>query len=124
MKDIEDLNDIKLLVDEFYARVQQDPLLSPIFALRITDWAPHLDTMYRFWNAALFGVRNYTGNPFSKHVELPVDGPHFQQWINLFYKTVEQHFEGPTADEAKRKVMLMAHTFYSRIQERREKMST
>jgi len=121
MKDIEGLDDIRFLVDGFYTQVRQDPLLSPVFALRITHWGPHLDTMYRFWNAALFGVREYVGNPFAKHAALPIDGPHFEQWIRLFYDQVEKHFEGPVADEAKRKAMIMAHTFYARIQERREK---
>ena len=124
MKDIEGLEDIRSLVDEFYTQVRQDPLLSPVFATRITDWGPHLDTMYRFWNAALFGVREYTGNPFMKHAGLPIDGPHFEQWIKLFYETVERTFEGPIADEAKRKAMIMAHTFYARIQEGREKESS
>jgi hemoglobin len=121
MRDLEGLDDIRFVVDVFYNKVRKDALLSPVFAMRITDWQPHLDTMYRFWNAALFGVREYVGNPFGKHAELPIDGPHFEQWIKLFYETLEEHFEGPVADEAKRKAMIMAHTFYARIQERREK---
>ena len=76
MRDIEGLDDIRFVVYEFYIQVRQDALLSPVFALRIADWQPHLDTMYRFWNAALFGVREYVGNPFVKHAELPIDGPH------------------------------------------------
>lgn len=119
MRDIEGLEDIRFLVDGFYTQVQQDPLLSPVFASRIQDWQPHLDIMYRFWNAALFGERGYVGNPFAKHAELSIDGPHFERWIKLFYETVEKHFEGPVADDAKRRAMIMAHTFYARIQERK-----
>ena len=55
--DIRDLEDIKLMVDAFYQKVKQDPLLAPVFNEKIADWGPHLDTMYRFWNAALFNVR-------------------------------------------------------------------
>ncbi len=118
MKDIEDINDIKLLVDEFYAKVRKDDLLAPVFALRIKgDWQPHLDTMYRFWNAALFQVREYVGNPFSKHAKLPIDGPHFERWIKLFYETLDEHFTGPVADEAKSRSMVMAVTFYQRLYE-------
>lgn len=119
-KDIESLDDIKLLVDTFYGKVQLDGLLGPVFIARIRDWQPHLDIMYKFWNAALFGVRAYVGNPFAKHAALPLDAPHFEQWINLFYATLDEHFEGPVTDEAKRKAMLMAHTFYSRISAGRE----
>ncbi len=120
-QDIKGIEDIKFLVDQFYMKVRQDELLAPVFALRITDdWQPHLNTMYRFWNAALFQVREYVGNPFSKHAMLPIDGPHFEQWIKLFYETIEEHFEGPVADEAKARAMIMAHTFYKRIHEQRE----
>jgi hemoglobin len=116
MKDLENINDIKILVDEFYVKVRKDDLLAPVFALRITgDWQPHLNTMYRFWNAALFQVREYVGNPFAKHSMLPIDGPHFEQWIKLFYETIDEHFAGPVADEAKTRSMIMAHTFYQRI---------
>ena len=103
MKDIEGIDDIKLLVDDFYRRVKQDELLAPIFSDRISDWEPHLETMYRFWNAALFQVREYVGNPFARHVNLPVGGVHFERWISLFYKTLDEHFEGPVTTEAKQR---------------------
>lgn len=118
MKDLETIADIKFLVDTFYDKIRKDDLLSPVFALRITgDWQPHLETMYRFWNAALFGEKGYVGNPFSKHAALPIDGPHFEQWIKLFYETIDAHFEGTIADDAKTRSMIMAHTFYRRMHE-------
>ena len=121
MKDLENIDDVKLLVDEFYRKVRNDDLLAPVFALRITDnWQPHLETMYRFWNAALFQVREYRGNPFSKHSLLPIDSVHFEQWIKLFSETLDERFEGPVATEAKARAMIMAHTFHERIQERRQ----
>ena len=113
--DIRDLEDIKLMVDAFYHKVKQDPLLAPIFTEKIADWAPHLDTMYRFWNAALFNVREYTGNPFRKHMPLPLEQKHFERWIDLFYQTIHERFRGEMSNEAKRKAMIMAHTFYSRM---------
>jgi hemoglobin len=116
--DIKTIDDIKFLVDAFYAKVRKDELLSPIFNTRITgDWQPHMETMYKFWNAALFGVREYVGNPFAKHATLPINAPHFEQWINLFYETIDQNFEGTVADQAKSRAMIMAHTFYGRMKE-------
>ncbi len=115
MRDIENIDDIKTFVDDFYIKVRNDNLLAPVFAARITDWQPHLNKMYRFWNAALFQVREYVGNPMAKHSTLPIDGSHFEQWINLFYETLDQYFEGSVTDEAKRRAMIMAHTFYQRI---------
>ena len=66
--DITSLEDIKLMVDEFYKKVKTDQLLSLVFLQHIPeDWQPHLEKMYLFWNAALFGEKGYIGNPFSKH---------------------------------------------------------
>ncbi len=120
-KDIENLDDIKVLVNAFYDKVKRDELLAPVFMSKIPgDWTAHLGIMYRFWNAALFNVREYTGNPFMKHMNLPLGQEHYESWINLFYETVDEQFEGTIADEAKRRAMIMAHTFYSRMQIRKE----
>lgn len=56
MKDIKNIEDIKLFVDEFYSKVSDDQLLSPIFGMRIEsgDWEKHLNRMYDFWNTVLF----------------------------------------------------------------------
>ena len=115
MKDIQNIEDIRILVDRFYTKVRADELLGPVFETRIRDWGPHLDTMYRFWNAALFQVREYVGNPFMKHASLPVDGQHFERWIELFYQTLDENFDGSVAQEAKKRAMIMANTFYNRM---------
>ncbi|MCP2044453.1 group III truncated hemoglobin [Pontibacter sp. HSC-36F09] len=114
--DITGLEDIKVLVDEFYTLVRNDELLAPIFLFRLnTYWKPHLEKMYTFWNAALFGVRGYTGNPFAKHATMPVDGEHFERWLSLFIGTVDTYFEGPMAEEAKKRALIMATNFERRI---------
>ncbi|WP_018477368.1 group III truncated hemoglobin [Pontibacter roseus] len=114
--DINGLEDIKVLVDEFYTLVRNDELLAPIFLFRLnTYWKPHLEKMYTFWNAALFGVKGYTGNPFAKHATMPVDGEHFERWLSLFIGTVDTYFEGPMAEEAKKRALIMATNFERRI---------
>ncbi|WP_242920177.1 group III truncated hemoglobin [Pontibacter liquoris] len=114
--DITGLEDIKVLVDEFYTLVRNDELLAPIFLFRLnTYWQPHLEKMYTFWNAALFGVKGYTGNPFAKHATMPVGGEHFNRWLSLFNTTVDTYFEGPMADEAKNRALIMATNFARRI---------
>lgn len=116
MKDIENIDDIKLLVDEFYGRVRADSLIGPVFLDKITgDWQPHLDKMYAFWNAALFGVIGYKGQPFAKHAPLPIEQEHFERWLGLFMATIDNHFEGRVADDAKNRAVLMADMFLSRL---------
>jgi hemoglobin len=119
--DIRGLEEVKRLVDSFYARVQQDELLAPIFNYRLsTYWVPHLEKMYAFWNAALFGEKGYVGNPFAKHATLPVDSAHFERWLSLFNSTVDTHFEGPMAEDAKKRALLMATTFQRRMTDRQD----
>lgn len=120
--DIQGMEDIKRLVDDFYDKVAQDELLAPIFNYRLSAyWVPHLEKMYTFWNAALFGVKGYMGNPFAKHATMPVDGRHFERWLSLFNETVDACFAGPVAEEAKNRGLIMAATFQRRIQESKGK---
>lgn len=45
--DIAELDDIKLLVNSFYAEVRKDTLMSSIFDEKINDrWPIHLEKMY------------------------------------------------------------------------------
>ena len=116
MKDIEDIADIELFVDEFYIKVREDELIGPIFSAVITgDWQPHLDRMYAFWNAALFNVPGFKGNPFAKHVPLGISQEHFSRWLVLFAATINHHFEGPMAEDAKHRAELMAEMFVSKL---------
>lgn len=114
--DISGIEDIKLMVDDFYSKVQQDELLAPIFNFRLsTHWGPHLEKMYTFWNAALFGVKGYNGNPFIKHATMELGTEHFDHWISMFNETIDTHFEGPVAEDAKRRAAIMAHMFMNKL---------
>ncbi len=116
MKDIEDIADIKLFVDKFYIKVREDELIGPVFSAAITgDWQPHLNRMYAFWNAALFNVPGFKGNPFAKHVPLGISQQHFDRWLMLFVATINNHFEGPIAEDAKHRAELMAAMFVSKL---------
>lgn len=115
--DITSLEDIKLMVDDFYGRVAQDDLLAPIFNFRLSSyWEPHLQKMYTFWNAVLFGVKGYDGNPFIKHATMELTEVHFERWIGLFYGTIDTHFEGPMAEEAKNRGLMMANMFQIKLE--------
>ncbi|MFD2146120.1 group III truncated hemoglobin [Mucilaginibacter antarcticus] len=106
MTDIKDETSIKILVDDFYTSVRGDLLLGPVFAEAIGgDWKPHLDKMYLFWNAALFGKPGFKGNPFMKHLPLPIKADHFERWVDLFGLTVDKHFNGVVAEDAKKELV-------------------
>ncbi len=116
-KNILQLEDIKLLVDRFYGKVRENELLAPIFNKRIGDrWAEHLEKMYKFWQTVLLKEHTYFGSPFTPHALLPVGKEHFDQWITLFYETVDENFTGEKAEEAKWRAARMAEMFLYKIE--------
>lgn len=115
-KDLTGIDDIKIMVDVFYEKIRKDELLGPIFNFRLsTYWEPHLEKMYTFWNAALFGVKGYNGNPFMKHATMELGEEHFERWLNLFNETVNTYFEGQVAEDAKNRAAIMAHMFMHKL---------
>jgi hemoglobin len=112
-------DDIRLLVDSFYESVQQDELLGPVFnGFAHVNWAAHLPAMYDFWSSVLFGTSRYKGRPFPKHIPLPVGAAHFQRWLLLFNQSVDAHFSGPMAAEAKARALSIATLFEHRLSHR------
>ena len=115
-KDIQTEEDIKALVDAFYAKVNEDALLSPIFNdVAKVNWEEHLPHLCRFWSTLLFRTMTFQGQPFPKHMVLPVKREHFDRWIGLFVETVDQLFAGPKAEEAKGYARSIADTFQLRM---------
>ncbi len=117
MKDISNLDDIKLLVDTFYNEVRKNELLGPIFSGVIGDkWPEHLAKMYRFWQTILLEEYTYNGRPFPPHAKLPITGEHFDTWLKLWSETIAENFEGKLADETKWRGYKMAQMFISKIE--------
>lgn len=116
MKEILKLEDIKLLVDTFYGKVRNNPLIGPIFNERIQDrWPIHLEKMYSFWQTVLLEEYTYNGRPFPPHATMPIGHEHFEQWLALFAETVDELFTGDKADEAKWRAGKMAELFESKL---------
>ncbi|MGJ1446374.1 group III truncated hemoglobin [Sphingobacterium spiritivorum] len=115
-QDIRTLEDVKLLVDTFYGRVQQDKLIGSIFnAILDGRWEAHLEKMYGFWQTLLLDQHSYFGSPFPPHATLPVEAEHFDAWLNLWTNTVREFFEGEKAEEAILRGEKMATMFLSKI---------
>ncbi|TXE09089.1 group III truncated hemoglobin [Gelidibacter salicanalis] len=122
--DIFSLEDVKTLVNTFYDKVREDELLAPIFNKVIKDrWPAHLETMYTFWQTVLLGEHTYTGSPFPPHAKLPVSKAHFDRWLELFYSTIDEQFEGEIAEEAKWRASKMAEIFQFKIDRYQQSVS-
>jgi hemoglobin len=114
--DIETINDIKLLVDTFYKRVQEDALLGPVFNDKITDWDKHHNTMYTFWETVLLNAYTYRGVPYSKHANLPINKTHFDAWVELFGNVVDELFTGNNATNAKQRAAQFGTVFSTKME--------
>ena len=109
--------DVKLMVDTFYAKVQNDALLAPVFNdFAGVDWDSHLPRMYSFWDSVLFARGVFKGRPFAKHIPLPIGAQHFNRWLDLFCSNVDEHFSGATAEDAKARARSIAAMFQSKLQ--------
>lgn len=115
--DIQTPADVKILVATFYEKVRADDLLGPVFDLRIPEdqWPKHLDVLYNFWEAVIFGEIAFNGNPFPKHIGLGIQQKHFDRWIHLFHATIDDHFQGVKADEVKEKSLKMRILFEHKL---------
>ncbi len=116
MPDISTPDDIKTMVNLFYEEVKKDDLLGGIFHQVIgNNWDTHLEKMYRFWEQLLLHTPVYYGRPFDKHVDLPVKPEHFERWIGLFNKTINNRFSGPNAELAKERASSIAEIFMHKL---------
>ncbi|WP_228048684.1 group III truncated hemoglobin [Streptomyces justiciae] len=105
LRDIRDRQDVERLVNAFYGKVFEDPLIGPFFteAARV-DMAAHLPVMADFWQSQLLAPGAYRRNALHAHRELhsrrPLRAEHFERWLNLWTSTVRENHAGPVADKA------------------------
>ncbi len=91
---------ISLLVDCFYARIQTDDFLGPIFAQHVADWSQHLPRMKGFWASIMIEPGRFSGSPMQKHIALGIlTKAHFDRWLTLWDETVGLNVANPGAAE-------------------------
>lgn len=108
--DIENIEQIKTLVNQFYNRVKEDELLAPLF--NHVNWEKHLPVMYAFWNNVIFNTGGYSGNPLQAHrnfhQQFPLNALQFERWLKLFNETLDLHFEGTNTETARQRATSIA----------------
>ncbi len=124
-KDIETREDVFMLVSSFYKKVRKDSVLGPFFNEIIKDWDEHLERLTTFWESSLFLKTRYSGNPIEAHVKVDketnnsITELHFGLWLNLWFQTIDELFEGDYAENAKRRARKMGTFLYLKIFEAR-----
>lgn len=67
-----------------------------------------------FWETNLFRVSKFKGSPSSKHINVDANlgynivHNHFRRWLNLWFETVDELFNGELANRAKKSARKMA----------------
>jgi hemoglobin len=117
MKDIETRGDLEFLLSEFYSSATVDAEIGHHF--ENLDLESHLPVITDFWEKILFGKPVYFGNPLAVHRKLNEKSPlvleHFQRWFQIFSRTVDAHFSGEIAENAKLRAKMIAHSLNMRI---------
>jgi hemoglobin len=124
-KDIQTRDDVYLLVSSFYKKVRKDVVLGPFFNDVIKDWDAHLNRLTSFWESSLFLKTKYLGKPLEAHIQVDKENNntitefHFGLWINLWFQTIDELFEGDYANNAKERARKMGTFLYLKIFEAR-----
>jgi hemoglobin len=103
---------VRALVEAFYRRVDDDPLLGPIFTSRLEGrWDAHLATMTRFWSSLVLGSKQYRGNVQEAHRPIDdIEPRHFARWLSLFLNIVEERYEPAAAVLFMEPALRIAHS--------------
>lgn len=117
---------IELLVNSFYTKVKADLVIGDIFNnAENFSWDKHIPIMINFWETLLLDTASYRGNTMAKHLELnkrhPLNTAHFDRWKKLFFETLDELFEGPNVDVAKKKAEAMSALMQFKISESAKK---
>ena len=118
MKDITIKTDIELLINTFYNKLLQNPEMKVVFDG--IDFKAHVPQIVHFWSFVLLDEEGYKTNVFDKHVHLPIKLHQFDIWLDTFIATLNELFEGPTAELAKQRATVLTHTFKSKWQKIKE----
>ena len=128
-REIQTRRDINQLVRHFYAKVQADKELGPVFHAHVADWDAHYERLTDFWEGQLLVRRRYVGNPLAVHqkVDATTDGGisarHFGLWLNLWFEALDELFEGEVVGIAKNRARTMSTLIMLKIFRDRENSS-
>lgn len=125
--DIASRQDIETLIRTFYGRVRQHREIGPFFNETITDWTEHINKLSDFWETNLFFKKAYKGNPLQAHISVDnnfdnsIEQAHFGNWLELWFSTIDDLFQGENAHLAKERARSMAHMIFIRLFQARKR---
>lgn len=120
LPDIETRADCEQLVRAFYGKAMEDELIGWIFTdVAKLDLEEHVPVITSFWETVLLGDRSYYGGAFGVHAKInekaELKKAHFERWLVLWCRTVDELFDGERAAMAKVHALRVANAFHSRL---------
>jgi hemoglobin len=121
LADIESRADCERLVRAFYGRALEDPIIGWIFVdVARLDLEAHVPVIASFWETILLGAQSYSGGAFRPHAVLHAKvglrAGHFERWLALWRRTVDELFAGDRAELAKSHAVRVARAFHGRLE--------
>ena len=110
-------DNIETLVMNFYSRILRDDIVGPFFIEEFGEdmdnkyWKPHLKKLIDFWASIVLGDTSYKRDPFKPHMLMDLETETFEQWLKLFFETLDEIYEPKVADIFKEKSSNIADTF-------------
>jgi hemoglobin len=111
------------LVDAFYARVRNDPLIGPLFNEAVDDWTEHLDKLQAFWSSVMLTSGRYKGRPLPAHLKHSdrIGASEFARWLAIWKETTDELFDAPQAEALQHKAGRIAESLSLGIQFSRDR---
>jgi hemoglobin len=108
-------NDIAALVYNFYADIENDQLLRPVFMEAIgPNWDYHLMRIVSFWCTVVLKTRGFRGNVLERHMRIPdLKVEHFARWLSLWHGRTLRTFPAEHAALLQRTAETIAKTIFS-----------
>lgn len=90
------------MLAHFYEKALADEVIGFFFTQVVPlDMEKHLPVITDFWESVVLGTRGYRRNVMELHRHIhelsAIRKEHLDRWVQLFTKTIAEHFEGPNA---------------------------
>ena len=112
-RDIETRLDIELFLRAFYEKVKTDETIGIVFTKIVAiNWEHHIPVITDFWETILLDNPVYNKNAMEVHYKLnrifPLQKKHFNAWLTIFNKTLDEMFDGEKVILAKKRALAIA----------------
>jgi hemoglobin len=125
-RDLKNRADVNKLVISFYSKIRKNKEIGYFFNNSIQDWGEHFEKLTDFWESNLFFTGSFRGNPAVAHVKVDMEHNnsiteyHFGIWLNLWFQTIDELFEGEMAQQLKHNARKMSTHLFLRIYQSRQ----